>query len=102
MDNTLEDNDLEDFFASSKSDTGHSEYKSNNVGNVEDGRFAYSSSTWSKTHAMYDPISTPFAEPTMDLTGKYNEIPSYVWFFEIFWTFNMLRDICVETNLYAG
>jgi hypothetical protein len=78
------------------------EDESNSDGDEEDVRFAYRPSTWSPTHSVYDPIPTPFLGNSLGLTGEYNEIPSYVQFFEKFWTFNMLRDICVETNHYAG
>ena len=34
--------------------------------------------------------------------GAYNEVPTYIQFFEKFWTYNMLTDILIETNRYAG
>jgi hypothetical protein len=95
MDNTWSDSPLGDYYASFDSDTDYSEHESDSDGDVEDVRFAYRPSTWSKTHSVYDPIPTPFSGNSLGLIGEYNEIPSYVQFFEIFWTFNMLRDICV-------
>jgi hypothetical protein len=44
----------------------------------------------------------PFVEESSGLTGEYTEIPSYIHLFEQFWTFHMLRDICLETNRYAS
>jgi hypothetical protein len=43
-----------------------------------------------------------FEEDSIGLMGEYSEIPSYIHLFEQFWTFHMLRDICLETNRYAG
>jgi hypothetical protein len=102
MDNMEGENDLEIFYASSDSDIEYSEHKSDSNGDVNDIRFAYRPSTWSKTHSSYDPIPIPFSGQSPGLTREYNEIPSYVQFFKKIWTFNMLRDICVETNRYAG
>jgi hypothetical protein len=81
-----------DFYASSDSDTSHSENESESDGDLEDVRFAHRPSTWSKTHSSYDPIPTRFSRDAPRLTREYNEIPSYVQFFEKFWTFNMLRE----------
>ena len=84
MDSTRTENDMGNVYASSDIDIDHSENESESDGDVRDVRFAYRPSTWSKTHSVYDPIPTPFSGNAPGLTGKYNEIPSYVQFFEIF------------------
>jgi hypothetical protein len=87
---------------SSESDVDGLEEGSDDEGDPENVRFAYHASTWSKNHQTYDPEPMLFEEESFGLTGEYTDIPSYIHLFEQFWTFHMLRDICLETNRYAG
>jgi hypothetical protein len=95
MDNSGSEHDLRNFYASFDSDTDHFKEESESDGDVEDVHFAYRPSTWLQVHSSYDPIPTPFSGEAPGLIRKYMLIPSYVQLFEKFWTFNMLRDICV-------
>jgi hypothetical protein len=83
-------------------DLDHGSDGDGNDGDPENVRFAYRESTWSKNHQTYNLEPISFEDDSIGLTGEYTEIPSYIHLFEQFWTFHMLRDICLETNRYAG
>jgi hypothetical protein len=101
---TAPTNDMNDFVStdSAESDVDGLEEGSDGDGDPENIRFAYRGSTWSKNYQTYNPEVMAFEEDSIGLTGEYSEIPSYIHLFEQFWTFHMLRDICLETNRYAG
>jgi hypothetical protein len=71
-------------------------------GDLENVRFCYPSSTWSKIHQTYSPKSMPFMKKSIGLTWEYTKIPSYIHLFEQFWIFHMTWDIFLKTNWYAG
>jgi hypothetical protein len=60
-------------------------------GDPENVKFAYCGSTWSKNHQTYYLELMVFEEDCIGLTREYTEIPSYIYLFEQFWTFYMLR-----------
>jgi hypothetical protein len=86
----------------SESDTDLSEHGNDEDGDMDNVKFEYRPMTWSRNHASYEPEPGPFIKEAIGLTGQYDAVPSYMQLFEKIWTTNMLRNICIETNRYAG
>ena len=69
----------------------------NNGGGI---KYTYRDDTWKQDHFTYDPKPRDFigvSEPTR----WWNQMPTMMQLFELFWSFNSLRDIVNETNRYA-
>ena len=50
---------------------------------------------------MYEPMPMAFLGPRWGPTFIYNDIPTFIIFFELFWTPTMMNDIVRETNRYS-
>jgi hypothetical protein len=63
-------------------------------------KYTYRDDTWKQDNFTYDLKPQDFigvSEPTR----RWNQMPTMMQLFELFWSFNILQDIVNETNWYA-
>ena len=61
-------------------------------------RFVYRRRSWSKGHSTYGSKPPSFVEKKLGFIDEHDKVSTYIQFFEKFWTYNMLKDISIETN----
>jgi hypothetical protein len=53
--------------------------------------------TWNQEHFTYDPKPQAFVG-VFEATFTWNQVPTMMQLFHLFWSFNILQDIVNETN----
>jgi hypothetical protein len=69
-------------------------------GDLTGVKHVYKVDTWSTKFFTYDPKPKDFLG-RMGTTNFFAYIPSILTLFELFWPFNLMRKIVIETNRYA-
>jgi hypothetical protein len=64
-------------------------------------KHVYRDETWTQFTNEYAPGTLPFTGDPPGVKKSYPRMPSFLHLFGLFWTRNMLRSICIETNRYA-
>jgi hypothetical protein len=90
----------------SSDDISEYEMKEEGDTSIRDGdmhgvRHVYKDETWSTKFFTYDPKPKEF-RGRMGTTKFFAHMPSLLTLFELFWPFNLLRKIVIETNRYAS
>jgi hypothetical protein len=57
--------------------------------------------TWSQSTNEYAQGALPFVGDLLGVKKTYRRMPSFLHLFGLFWTREVLRNICIETNRYA-
>jgi hypothetical protein len=57
--------------------------------------------TWSQSTNEYSEGALPFIGDPPGVKKSYRRMPSFLHLFGLFWTREVLRNICIETNQYA-
>ena len=65
-------------------------------------RYAYHASTWSKEHSTLDPNPGKFAGDGPRTNDDYVDMPTFMHLFRKFWPWDPIRKIRDKTNCYAG
>jgi hypothetical protein len=63
-------------------------------------KYTYRDDTWKQDHFTYDPKPRHFIGVSGP-TRWWNQMPTMMQLFELFWSFTILQDIVNETNRYA-
>jgi hypothetical protein len=63
-------------------------------------KYLFRDSTWKDDHVTHDPEPREFTRARGN-NFFWNTIPTMLHLFKIFWLYNILRDIVIETNRYA-
>jgi hypothetical protein len=63
-------------------------------------KYVYCDDPWKQKHFTYDPKSQEFVE-VLKPNLVWNQSPTMIQLFDLFWSFNILQDIVNKTNQYT-
>ena len=64
-------------------------------------KWKFRDAKWRNPNFLYNPMSRKFLRHPRMLSFVHCMVPSFITFFELFWTHAIIDVILVETNLYA-
>jgi hypothetical protein len=84
-------------------DKVHGKTMASNSARIQENELkrCFADDRWKNDHFYNDPHPQEFSGPSPGLKKNWDKVPNMLQLFGLFWTFDTLRKICVETNRYA-